>query len=181
MLNEEETNYLNSLNGTSNITMSQILPNCSLQPTYFEFERIYYLAVMLPVAVIGVLTNIITFRVFSHKSFSSVTFKFMKLIAISDCFICVIVIPYCLTSYTEAFNELDMYFRNVYLAYIYLPVANILITISMFLNLLVSIERLASVCKYFSFFILLELVFNIYKFILSSIPDGQNIWKAISI
>ncbi len=142
----QETDYLSSNNNSSNNT-NQTLPICLLEPTYFEFERVYYLAIMCPIAIIGILTNVVTFRLFSHKCFSTVTFKFLRLIAISDCFICIIVVPYCLTSYTPAFNEIDMYFRNFYLAYIYLPLANFLITISMYLNLLVSLERLLSVGK----------------------------------
>ena len=139
----QEIDYL-SINNSSNNT-SNDLPMCTLEPAYFEFERVYYLAIMCPIAIIGIFTNVVTFRLFSYKCFNTVTFRFLRLIAISDCFICIIVVPYCLTSYTPAFNESDMYFKNFYLAFIYLPVANLLITISMYLNLLVSLERLISV------------------------------------
>lgn len=118
---------------------------CSLRPTYFEWEPIYYLAIMCPIAIIGLFSNVITFRIFLDKNFNSVTFKYLKLITIIDFLICLTVIPYCLTSYTQAFNYYDLFLRNIYLAYIYLPMANLLITLSMYLNLLVTIERLISV------------------------------------
>jgi len=119
----------------------------SMEPTYFEWEPIYYLAVMCPIAFFGLFSNVITFRIFLEKSFNSVTFKYLKLITITDFFICLTVIPYCLTSYTSSYNYYDQYMRNFYLAYIYLPMANLLITLSMYLNLLVTIERLISVGK----------------------------------
>ena len=143
---DESLNYLNNSIQNSSIKLSS--SNCSLAPTYYAFERIYYLAFMCPIAIIGIFSNIITLRIFSEKCFNSITFKYLKLIAITDLFICIIVVPYCITSYTQAFNNLDLYLRNMYLAYIFLPLTNIFISLSMYLNSLVSIERLVSVSKY---------------------------------
>lgn len=136
-----------SMNATlSSVTRTNSSSECgSLKPLYFDWEPIYYLAIMCPIAFIGLFSNVFTFRVFLDKSFNSITFKYLKLITIIDFLICLTVIPYCLTSYTRAFNYVDLYLRNFYLAYIYFPMANLLITLSMYLNLLVTIERLISV------------------------------------
>lgn len=143
---EESLNYLNG--SYQNFSIKSTNANCSLIPTYYNFERIYYLAFMCPIAIIGIFSNIITFRIFSEKYYNSITFKYFKLIAITDSFICFIVVPYCITSYTQAFNNLDLYLRNMYLAYIFLPLTNLFISLSMYLNCLVSIERLISVGKF---------------------------------
>jgi hypothetical protein len=147
--NDSETNIMLS-NSSTTLSNDEL---CSLKPTYFEWEPIYYLAIMCPIAFIGLFTNTITFKIFMDKTFNSVTFKYLKLIAITDFFICLTVIPYCLTSYTQAYNHYDLFARNFYLAYIYLPITNILITLSMYLNLLVTIERLISVGKYYTLFL----------------------------
>lgn len=145
MLTEETTNYLNK--STMNSSNSILHSNCSLEPTYYDFERIYYLVFMCPIALVGIISNVITFRIFSEKCFNSITFKYFRFIAITDSFICIIVVPYCITSYTQAFNNYDSYFRNIYLAYVYLPMTNLLISLSMYFNALVSIDRLVSVGK----------------------------------
>ncbi len=167
-----ETNIMLSNSSTSLSSNDEL---CSLKPTYFEWEPIYYLAIMCPIAFIGLFTNTITFKIFMDKTFNSVTFKYLKLIAITDFFICLTVIPYCLTSYTQAYNYYDLFARNFYLAYIYLPITNILITLSMYLNLLVTIERLISVGKYYSnflFYLLKKIIFfcfcQLRKFVFDS-------------
>ena len=112
---------------------------------YFEEEFYCYLFIMCPLAIIGVLLNLLSLKVFYDKSFNSVTFKYIRLITLTDCFICLIIIPYCVTAYTQPFNKYDLFARHFYLAYIYIPGANLAINLSMLLNLLVTIERLISV------------------------------------
>jgi hypothetical protein len=111
--------------------------DCIVKSSYLEIEAYCYLFIMCPLALIGIVLNIISLRVFNDKSFNSVTFKYLRLIAITDLFICIIVIPYCLTAYTQPLNKIDMFARHFYLVYIYIPGANLAINLSMFLNLLV--------------------------------------------
>nr|QVK45821.1 G protein-coupled receptor [Proales similis] len=119
--------------------------NCSVESNYLKLEAICYLFIMCPLAVLGLVLNLAILKVFSDKSFNTVTFKYLRLIAVSDFFICLVIVPYCLTAYTQPFNEFDLYGRHLYLAYVYIPGANLAINLSMFLNLLVTVERLISV------------------------------------
>lgn len=114
---------------------------CKLVTSYYELEAYCYLFIMCPLAVIGIVLNLISLRVFRDKSFNTVTFKYLRLITLTDFFICIIIIPYCLTSYTQPFNKYDLFIRHLYLAYLYIPGANFAINLSMLLNLLVTIER----------------------------------------
>jgi hypothetical protein len=118
---------------------------CNLVQVYFEEEFYCYLFIMCPLAIIGIILNLISLKVFKDKSFNSVTFRYLRLITFTDFFICVIIIPYCLTSYTQPYNKYDLFARHFYLAYVYIPGANLAINLSMLLNLLVTIERLISV------------------------------------
>jgi hypothetical protein len=88
---------------------------CILESIYFDFEPYCYLFVMLPLAVIGIVFNLVNLKVFSDKSFNSVTFKYIRLITITDLFICITIIPYLLTAYTQPFNKYDMFARHLYL------------------------------------------------------------------
>lgn len=118
---------------------------CSLNINYYDEEFYCYLFIMCPLALVGILLNLVSLKVFSDKSFNTVTFKYLRLITLTDCFICCIIIPYCITSYTQPFSRHDLFGRQIYLAYIYIPGANFAITLSMLLNLLVTLERLISV------------------------------------
>jgi hypothetical protein len=128
-------------------TSNASLPNeeCQLKTSYFEEEFYCYLFIMCPLAVAGVILNLISLKVFKDRSFNAVTFKYIRLITLTDFFICLIIIPYCVTAYTQPFNKYDLYARHFYLAYIYIPGANFAINLSMLLNLLVTVERLISV------------------------------------
>jgi hypothetical protein len=118
---------------------------CQLRTSYFEEEFYCYLFIMCPLAIAGVILNLISLKVFKDRSFNAVTFKYIRLITLTDFFICLIIIPYCVTAYTQPFNKYDLYARHFYLAYIYIPGANFAINLSMLLNLLVTVERLISV------------------------------------
>lgn len=115
--------------------------DCELSNSYYRFEAYSYLFVMCPLALIGIVLNLISLQVFRDKSFNTVTFKYLRLITLTDFFICIIIIPYCITSYTQPFNKYDLFVRQLYLAYLYIPGANFAINLSMFLNLLVTVER----------------------------------------
>lgn len=114
---------------------------CRLKNSYLDVEAYSYLFIMVPLALIGIILNLLSLKVFINKSFNTVTFKYIRLITLTDFFICLLVIPYCLTSYTQPFNKYDLYARHFYLAYFYMPGANVAINVSMLLNLLVTIER----------------------------------------
>ena len=200
MTNKDTVDYLIENNTYSiNKFSNDFLPNsdadlnstniCSPKNYYFEDERIYYLFIMCPIVFTGVFLNLISLIVFNDKSFNSVTFKYLRLITLTDLFICLILIPYCLTSYTQPYNKYDLYVRHFYLAYIYIPGANTAINLSTFLNLLVSIERLISVGwptyklklfkpsrYYMSCFIVLgiSIIFNIANFFLYGVELCQN-------
>lgn len=85
---------------------------CILTSIYFDFEPYCYLFVMFPLAIIGIVLNIVNLKIFSNKSFNSVTFKYIRLITITDLFICITIIPYFLTAYTQPFNKYDMFARH---------------------------------------------------------------------
>jgi hypothetical protein len=119
--------------------------NCEPKSEFFEIEAYCYLFIMCPLAIIGIVLNIICLLVFKNKCFTSVTFRYLRLIALSDFFICLVIIPYCITAYTQPFNKYDLYLRHFYLAYVFIPGANMAINLSTFLNLLVTIERLINV------------------------------------
>ena len=129
-------------NPLSNVSNAE---KCKLESIYLEIEHYCYLFIMCPLAVIGIILNLINLKVFRDKSFNTVTFKYIRLITLTDLFICITIIPYCLTAYTQPFNKYDMFARHLYLAYVYIPGANLAINLSTLLNLLVTIERLISV------------------------------------
>lgn len=89
------------LNETLSQTLNFTDNECIVKSNYLEFEAYCYLLIMCPLALIGIILNIISLRVFNDKSFNSVTFKYLRLIALTDLFICITVIPYCLTAYTQ--------------------------------------------------------------------------------
>ena len=164
---------------------ASIKPVCKLNLEYKHFEKYYYLYFMCPVAIIGIILGFISVRVFNAKSFNStVTFKYLRIIARIDLFICIILLPYCLTNYTKSINEYDLYARHFYLAYIYIPLANTAINLSMLFNLSVTLERLISVgwpTKKYTFFkpsryylsciliFILAISFNIINFFFAKI------------
>lgn len=115
--------------------------SCPLDMHYLSVEMYGYLFVVCPLAFVGILLNLISLKCFLDKSFNSVTFKYLRLITLTDFFICVIIIPYCVLFYTQPFNKYDLYGRNLYLAFLYMPGANVAINVAMLLNLLVTIER----------------------------------------
>lgn len=121
---------------------------CKVVLEYMPIEMYFYLFLMCPLAIFGIVLNLVSLKCFLDKSFNTVTFKYLRLITLTDFFICVIIIPYCLFFYTQPFNEYDLYGRQLYLAFLYMPGANIAITVSMLLNLLVTIERLLYMIKY---------------------------------
>lgn len=137
---------------------TQIFSNQTCPPPipYFTTEMICYLFVMCPLAFIGIILNLVSLKCFLDKSFNSVTFKYLRLITLTDFFICVIIIPYCVFFYTQPFNKYDHYARHLYLAFLYMPGANVAINVAMLLNLLVTIERycilIYSVCFFFFLF-----------------------------
>jgi hypothetical protein len=124
-----------------NVTYSNASSVCELTISYLQIEQYCYIFIMCPLAFIGIVLNLISLKVFINKSFNTVTFKYIRLITLTDFFICIIIIPYCLTMYTQPFNKYDLFGRHFYLAYFYMPGANFAINISMLLNLLVTIER----------------------------------------
>jgi len=102
---KHQINTLDTRDGPSN-------QSCILEQIYFDFERYCYLFVMFPLAVIGIILNIVNLKVFNDKSFNSVTFKYIRLITITDLFICITIIPYFLTAYTQPFNKYDLFARH---------------------------------------------------------------------
>ncbi len=104
--------------------------HCTQLQSYLPFEPLYYLYFMCPVAITGILLNVVSLQVFKAKSFNAtVTFKYLRIITRADLCICTIVLFYCLSMYTPAFNYYDLYVRHFYLAYIYIPFANLLINL----------------------------------------------------
>lgn len=128
-------------NGGHGVLPSNHTSSCPLDIQYLPTEMYCYLFVMVPLAIIGIVLNLISLKCFLDRSFNSVTFKYLRLITLTDFFICVIIIPYCILFYTQPFNKYDLYARHLYLAFWYMPGANVSINISMLLNLLVTIER----------------------------------------
>jgi hypothetical protein len=143
-MKENETSFSKIINidFDANLTSSAV---CNSEIIYLDVEQYFYLFLMCPLAIIGIILNLISLKVFRDKSFNSVTFKYLRLITLTDFFICIIIIPYCITNYTQPFNKYDMFLRHFYLAYVYIPGANIAINLSTLLNVLVTIERLISV------------------------------------
>lgn len=170
---EVAANNNDSAMTSANLSATQCETPLTIQHKYFPVEHYIYIYYMCPLAIIGIVLNAISLRVFNAKSFSTtVTFKYLRIIARIDLFICIIVLGYCISFYTPVFNRHDLYIRNHYLAYIYIPFANLSINLrsvitsssltsrpsyqsrinysllffySMYFNLLVSIERLISV------------------------------------
>ncbi len=122
----QDTNTSNlSTTNTTNATTE-----CANLISYLPFEPFYYLYFMCPVALTGIFLNVISLQVFKSKSFNTtVTFKYLRIITRTDLCICTIVLFYCLSMYTPAFNYYDLYIRHFYLAYIYIPFANLLINL----------------------------------------------------
>lgn len=118
-------NYSKLKSNSSNKSTS-----CSKLAPYEEFEVYYHLYFMCPIALIGIVLNVISLRVFNARSFSTtVTFKYLRIIASTDLCICIIVFLYCVLMFTPAFNYYDLYIRHIYLAYIYIPFANLIINL----------------------------------------------------
>jgi hypothetical protein len=118
---------------------------CSIEPKIFLEEQIIYLCLICPLAAIGIILNILSIKVFNDKSFNTVAFCYLRLMTVFDLLICLIMIVYCLTGYTNAFNQYDFFIRNLYLAYIYIPLANICSNLATLMKLLVTFERLVSI------------------------------------
>lgn len=119
--------------------------NCNFKHDYSIEEKICYLYIMCPIALIGIILNILCLRVYFHASFNTVAFSYLRIMSWIDLIICSIVLPYCLITYTNSFNEYDLYARHIYLAYFYIPLANLASNLTMLLTVLVTIERLVSI------------------------------------
>lgn len=119
--------------------------DCNVTLTYFPIEAIIYRYILCPLAVSGILFNIISIHIYGDKSFATTAFKYLRLLAIVDLVICTIVIPYCIAFYTPARDADDIFGRYVYLFYIYIPLSNIFSNLATLLTILVTIERLVSV------------------------------------
>ena len=123
LLNKQSNENGTLFNQSNKTTCGELIP-------YKDFEPYYYLYFMCPVALIGIFLNIVSLRVFNAKSFNAtVTFKYLRIIALTDLFICLIVLVYCITMYTPALNYVDLYIRHFYLAYIYIPFANMIVNL----------------------------------------------------
>ena len=133
-----------------NVEPSYLRPNgstqCVYSISYFHAEHIIYLYIMTPIALIGIFLNSISIIVYSDKSFSTVAFKYLKLLSITDLFICIIVTPYFICFYSKQnTDEPGFKLRMHYLRFIIIPFSNIASNLATLFNLLVNIERLISV------------------------------------
>jgi hypothetical protein len=130
---------------STQLQQEQNSSDCTLKPSYILEEQICYLYIMCPLAIIGLILNIISIKVFNDKSFNTVAFCYLRLMTYFDLIICAIIIIYCLTAYTSSLNKYDLFIRHLYLAYIYIPIANIASNLTMLIKLLVTAERLISI------------------------------------
>lgn len=130
MMEVAVTDNNSAMTTARNLSSTQCETPLTIQHKYFPIEHYIYIYYMCPLAIIGIVLNATSLRVFNAKSFSTtVTFKYLRIIARIDLFICIIVLGYCISFYTPVFNRHDLYIRNHYLAYIYIPFANLSINL----------------------------------------------------
>jgi hypothetical protein len=127
------------------ISSIESLNNCSVTLQYKFVEHIFYLYVLSPLCLIGLILNVINLIIFSDRSFKYLTFKYLRLIAFVDCITCTLVFIYCITNYTRPRTLNDKYFRIWYLVNVYFPLANVTAACNVLLTITVTIERLVSV------------------------------------
>lgn len=140
----EQNFTVNMINQNSSGNNS--LPSaCTVSLQYRFLEHVFYLYLLSPLCLIGLLLNIINLIVFADRSFKNLTFKYLRLIAFVDCITCVLVFIYCVTNYTQPRSMSDKYFRTWYLVNVYFPLANITAACNVLLTLTVTIERLVSI------------------------------------
>ncbi|CAF0830653.1 unnamed protein product [Adineta steineri] len=134
-----------TLLSNSTIDSIETTNNCSVALQYLVVEQIFYLYIMSPICLIGLILNVINLIVFFDRSFKNLTFKYLRLIAFVDCITCILVFIYCITNYTRPRTLNDKYFRIWYLVNVYFPMANITAACNVLLTITVTIERLVSV------------------------------------
>ncbi len=147
------TTMLNSSNvsNNNNTTISRQQVECDRVEfnastiNYIMEERICYLYIMLPIALVGFMLNIVTIKIFNEKSFNTVAFKYLRFMTCVDLLICFLLGAYSLLCHTTAYNSVDQYVRHIYLVFVYIPFANIGTNLTMLLTVLVTIERLVAI------------------------------------
>lgn len=140
--------------------------HCVPLVTYQPFEQYYYLFCMCPIAIIGIVLNIVSWKVFNADSFrGTVIFKYLRIITKIDLFICILVFGYCILMYTPAINYHDLYYvRHSYLAYIFIPLANFSINLRFISSY---INRYQTIFNSFS-----RIHYLPFKYVLQSVGDN---------
>ena len=111
-----------------------------------------YFILDMPIALLGIVTNILNLVVLNQRPFSiKVTaYTLLVALAVADLLTCTIIFPITFCRCIKPTEKWHMYLQQFYDVYIYLPLANTFATASMWLTLVVSIERYGFVVHAFS-------------------------------
>ena len=112
-----------------------------------HWEQRGYLFIHMPMAITGIMTNILNLIVLHQKPFriKVTAFTLLRAMACADLFTCCTVLPIGLCRCLEPHEQWHTYLQQFYEVYIYLPIANWFGTVSVWLTMVVTIERYMSV------------------------------------
>ena len=112
-----------------------------------ELERYGYLGLLMPIALMGLITNTFSIFVLMQNPFKArvTAYTLLRAMAVTDFIACLLIFPIGLCRCIEPTETWQIYMQQFYEVYIYLPIANGFITVSIYLMMVVSIERYMSV------------------------------------
>ena len=118
--------------------------NCSLLPSVCGTgEYFAYTVFTTASAVLGIVTNLLNIMVFSKSIFHGSSFTFMFGLAILDFIICVFVFPTAILKCIERLESAQnsSFTMDIFEAYIFGPIASSAATSSVWLTLVMAVER----------------------------------------
>ena len=108
-----------------------------------DVEYIGYIYFHTPIALIGVILNSLNLAVFTRNKFKGCgsTYTYLTALAVADLMTCLLAWPIGIMRCVPHTYTWQHYFREIYEIYIYIPIVNSFATASVWLTVIVSMER----------------------------------------
>ena len=130
----------------------RIMHNCAnYEVCTSQMEKVGYLYILLPICLTGIIFNCLILFTFSKSQFNSKmtssTLTYLTALALADCLSCLFTLPETFIKCVDANIESIQHFYNFYEEYIYYPICSAVITTSVWITLVLTVERFTFVTK----------------------------------
>lgn len=117
---------------------------CDIHAVYIS-----YLFIFTPTVFIGIILNVLNLYVMSYKlcDDKSYTFFYLRTLAFFDLIILILVSPVGIVRCTIVSQDWELVLRNLYIAYVFVPVVNVFASASTLCTVTVAIERFSYITR----------------------------------